>query len=649
MRDLEYLQLLADQYPSETAAASELLKLSCSLNLPKGTEYFFSDLHGEHEAFIHLLRSASGVIRDKIEALFEQTIPESERSELAGLIYYPERQLAYKKKTCERYDEWCEIEINRLIAVAREVISKYGQDKVRRTLDSDFAKVIEDMLYMHDDSEDKRQCYRSMLSTTIEIGMAEPIITALCHLIQGVAVDHLHIIGDIFDRGPRADRILDELCNHRHVDVQWGNHDISWMGAMCGNPVNIANVLRIAVRYNSFDLLEDGYGINLRPLSMFANEVYGDDPCERFMPEILDENKYDPVDPVLAAKMHKAIAVLQFKLEGQLIERNPEFEMEDRLLLDKIDYEAGTITLDGKVYPMLDCHFPTIDPADPYKLTDDEARLMEQLTASFLHSRTLKRHIDFLYAKGGMYKIVNGNLLYHGCVPMNEDGSFASWTDGKRSYTGRALFDHIDRRVRSAYFTRNQRDVDLMWYLWCGALSPVYGKDKMTTFERYFIADRDTYKETMSPYYTHCERSEACERILEEFGLDGRTSHIINGHVPVRRGENPVKAGGRLYVIDGGISKAYQSKTGIAGYTLVYNSHYIALGEHQPFRRAEEGVMPTETHAKIRIVEMMQRRKLVADTDAGERIRRRIEDLRELIAYYRSGVIRDTSGDVTER
>lgn len=643
MRDLEYLQLLADQYPSETAAASELLRLSYDLNLPKGTEYFFSDLHGEHEAFIHLLRSASGVIRDKIEVLFEQSISERERSELASLIYYPDQQIAYMKKTNGRYDEWCEITLNRLVTVAREVTSKYGREKVIRTMDADYVELLENLIYSDDDGEDKRFSYRSMITTTIAIGMAEPIISSLCRLIQQISVDHLHIIGDIFDRGPRADRILDELCNHQRVDVQWGNHDISWMGAMCGNPVNIANVLRIAVRYNSFDLLEDGYNINLRPLSMFASEVYRNDPCERFMPEILDENTYDPVDPILAAKMHKAITILQFKLEGQLIERNPEFHMEDRRLLDKIDYEAGTITLGDKTYPLLDCNFPTIDPADPYALTEEEARLMEQLTASFRHSRQLKRHIDFLYAKGGMYRIINGNLLYHGCVPMNEDGSFAVWKDGMRSYTGRELFDHIDKRVRSAYFTRNERDVDLMWYLWCGALSPVYGKDKMTTFERYFVEDHATHKETMSPYYTHCERSEACERILEEFGLDGRTSHIINGHVPVRRGENPVKAGGRLYVIDGGISKAYQSKTGIAGYTLVYNSHYMALGEHQPFKRKEVGAMPSETHAKIRIVEMMQKRKLVGDTDAGEKIRKRIDDLRELVSYYRSGVFRDTS------
>lgn len=639
--DMNYLRLLSEKYPTIESVTNELVSLRAIMHLPKGTEYYFSDLHGEHEAFIHLLRSGSGVIREKIDTLFRASMLEEERAALAALVYYPSTQMARMHKSDVNYDDWCAVTINRLVVVACEVSAKYTRSKVRRTMDERYAGIIEELMNTDATDADKRTYYREMIDAVIRVGCADGLIKALCHLIQQMTVDQLHIIGDIFDRGPRADRIIDELMKHHDVDIQWGNHDVSWIGAMCGNPVCLMSVLRIAISYNGFDVLEDGYGINLRPLSMFAATTYADDPCTRFMPHVLDENEFDPVDPHLAAKMHKAVAVMLFKLEGQLIRRHPEYGMNDRLLLDKIDRAAGTVTIGGQAYPMLDTCFPTLDPADPYALTEEEQGLVDGFLASFRHSERLRTHIDFIVNHGAMYKVANGKLLYHGCMPLEPDGSFSELSLRTGRFAGRALLDHLEMRVRRAYHSQDSDSVDLMWYLWCGSKSPVFGKDRMTSFERYFVEDKALHKEPMNPYYQYVDNREFCERLMEEFGLDPQTSHIVNGHVPVKHGETPIKAGGRLFVIDGGISKAYRSKTGIAGYTLISSSHEIQIAEHKPFHRGNDLESP-ETYTTVHIVERMPRRLMVADTDAGEKFRRRAAELEELLQLYRQGVFGET-------
>ena len=639
--DTNYLRLLSEKYPTIESVTNELVSLRAIMHLPKGTEYYFSDLHGEHEAFIHLLRSGSGVIREKIDTLFRASMLEEERAALAALVYYPSTQMARMHKSDVNYDDWCAVTINLLVVVACEVSAKYTRSKVRRTMDERYAGIIEELMNTDATDADKRTYYREMIDAVIRVGCADGLIKALCHLIQQMTVDQLHIIGDIFDRGPRADRIIDELMKHHDVDIQWGNHDVSWIGAMCGNPVCLMSVLRIAISYNGFDVLEDGYGINLRPLSMFAATTYADDPCTRFMPHVLDENEFDPVDPHLAAKMHKAVAVMLFKLEGQLIRRHPEYGMNDRLLLDKIDRAAGTVTIGGQAYPMLDTCFPTLDPADPYALTEEEQGLVDGFLASFRHSERLRTHIDFIVNHGAMYKVANGKLLYHGCMPLEPDGSFSELSLRTGRFAGRALLDHLEMRVRRAYHSQDSDSVDLMWYLWCGSKSPVFGKDRMTSFERYFVEDKALHKEPMNPYYQYVDNREFCERLMEEFGLDPQTSHIVNGHVPVKHGETPIKAGGRLFVIDGGISKAYRSKTGIAGYTLISSSHEIQIAEHKPFHRGNDLESP-ETYTTVHIVERMPRRLMVADTDAGEKFRRRAAELEELLQLYRQGVFGET-------
>ena len=642
MRDLAYLKLLAREYPSVREAAGEIVNLMAICSLPKGTEYFFSDLHGEYEAFIHLLRSSSGITREKIKATFGHLIPEDEQIRIANLIYYPERSLARLKKQGTYSEDWQKITIYRLVQICREVSSKYTRSKVRKKMPKEFAYAIDELLHVDYNDENKKLYYDEIIHSVISTGIGDKFIAALCRLIQNLTIDNLHIIGDIFDRGPRADIIMQELMNFHDVDIQWGNHDISWMGAATGNLACICNVLRIAISYNSFDVLEDGYGINLRPLSMFAAKVYQDDPCKRFMPKILDENIYDAVDPGLAAKMHKAIAVIQFKVEGDMIRRHPEYEMDKRQLLSAVDFENGTVTVEGKTYPMLDMNFPTIDPQNPLKLTEGEEMLLRTLSASFRHSDLLHKHVRFLYSHGGIYKCYNSNLLYHGCIPMEKDGSFASiMVDGK-TYCGKNLMDYFDKQVQNAYFMPEgapgkEDAVDLMWYLWCGAKSPVFGKDKITTFEHYFVEDKSTHKETMNPYYQLSQKEEFCRRILQEFGLPEEGSHIINGHVPVKMkdGEKPVKAGGKLFIIDGGLSKAYQSTTGIAGYTLIYNSHHLALAEHMPYDPRKENA------PKVSVVEKMTSRVMVADTDKGRELKEQIEDLKELVAAYREGTIKE--------
>lgn len=642
MRDLAYLKLLAKEYPSIQAASSEVMNLTAIRGLPKGTEYFFSDLHGEYEAFIYLLRSASGVIREKIKDSFGHIIPEWEQVELANLIYYPIRNLTKMKQEKLYTEDWQRITIFRLVQICKDVSSKYTRSKVRKKMPAEFSYIIDELLHVDYNDENKRVYYEEIINTVIETKMSEQFIITMCELIQNLVIDNLHIIGDIFDRGPRADIILDELMKYRDVDIQWGNHDVSWMGASAGNPACVCNVLRIALSYNSFDVLEDGYGINIRPLSMFAAKVYKDDPCALFAPKILDENIYDAVDPGLAAKMHKAIAIIQFKVEGQIIKRHPEYEMEERLLLEAVDYEAGTVKIKNKVHPMRDMQFPTVDPKDPYRLTQEEEELLHTLVMSFRHSERLNKHIRFIHSKGAMYKCCNGNLLYHGCIPMRADGSFEEMNcDGKR-LSGKALMDYIENKVHLAYVLPDQapgkRDaVDMMWYLWCGAKSPVFGKDHMTTFEHYFVEDKATHKENLNPYYQLSQQEEVCDRILKDFGLEGDCCHIINGHVPVRikDGETPIKANGRLFVIDGGLSKAYQKRTGIAGYTLIYNSHHLALAEHKPFDPNKENT------PKVFIVEKMKHREMVASTDKGALLLEQIEDLKELIEAYRNGDLKE--------
>lgn len=642
MRDLAYLKLLSREYPNIRAAASDIINLQAICGLPKGTEYFFSDLHGEHEAFIYLLRSSSGIIREKIRETFGHIISEEDEVRLANLIYYPEKMINQIKQANEYTEDWQKTAVYRLVQICREVSSKYTRSKVRKKMPKEFSGVIDELLYVDNTDDNKTEYYSELINTLIDVRVADSFIVAICSLIRSLTIDNLHILGDIFDRGPRPDIILEELMHFHDVDIQWGNHDISWMGAATGNRACICNVLRMALGYNGFDVLEDGYGINLRPLSMFAERVYRDDPCTCFLPQILDKNIYDAVDPKLAAKMHKAIAVLQYKEEGQIIKRHPEYGMEERILLSAIRYDRGTVTIDGKEYPMRDMNFPTVDPADPLRLTDEEEELLHTLELSFRHNARLHEHVRFLYSNGSMYKCCNSNLLYHGCIPMTENREFDGLMVGGKMYRGKELMDFIDTQVKNAYFLpedapEKEACRDFMWYLWNGAKSPVFGKDKNRSFEHYFIEDPEVMRETMNPYYQLSEEEETCDMILKEFGLPTKGSHIINGHMPVKikSGETPIRAGGMLFIIDGGLSKAYQERTGIAGYTLIFNSHHLALAEHKPFDPERERT------PKVYIVEKMQKRITVADTDEGKELAGRIEDLKELLKAYRSGLLKE--------
>lgn len=642
MRDLAYLKLLSREYPNIRAAASDIINLQAICGLPKGTEYFFSDLHGEHEAFIYLLRSSSGIIREKIRETFGHIISEEDEVRLANLIYYPEKMINQIKQANEYTEDWQKTAVYRLVQICREVSSKYTRSKVRKKMPKEFSGVIDELLYVDNTDDNKTEYYSELINTLIDVRVADSFIVVICSLIRSLTIDNLHILGDIFDRGPRPDIILEELMHFHDVDIQWGNHDISWMGAATGNRACICNVLRMALGYNGFDVLEDGYGINLRPLSMFAERVYRDDPCTCFLPQILDKNIYDAVDPKLAAKMHKAIAVLQYKEEGQSIKRHPEYGMEERILLSAIRYDRGTVTIDGKEYPMRDMNFPTVDPADPLRLTDEEEELLHTLELSFRHNARLHEHVRFLYSNGSMYKCCNSNLLYHGCIPMTENREFDGLMVGGKMYRGKELMDFIDTQVKNAYFLpedapEKEACRDFMWYLWNGAKSPVFGKDKNRSFEHYFIEDPEVMRETMNPYYQLSEEEETCDMILKEFGLPTKGSHIINGHMPVKikSGETPIRAGGKLFIIDGGLSKAYQERTGIAGYTLIFNSHHLALAEHKPFDPERERT------PKVYIVEKMQKRITVADTDEGKELAGRIEDLKELLKAYRSGLLKE--------
>lgn len=648
--DLRYLQLLARQYPNTRAASSEIINLQAILNLPKGTEHFMSDLHGEYEAFLHILNSASGAVREKCDILFENTMTREERARLATLIYYPEEKLREIHETVGDIGEWYKLTLHRLIEICRLVTSKYTRSKVRKALPADYAYIIDELLNTNYEVHNKKDYYENILSTIIHLGRAEDFITAVSGVIKTLIVDHLHIVGDIFDRGPRADIILDSLMAHHSVDIQWGNHDVLWMGAATGSRTCIATVLNNSITYNNLEVIETGYGISLRPLALFANEVYRDVDVSRFLPKgPVDAATFDAKDAALAARMHKAIAVILFKLEGQIILRNPAFGMDDRLLLDKIDYANRTVRIGGADFPLRDTELPTVDRANPYALSPEEERVMAQLKAAFLSSEKLQRHARFLYTKGGLYKCYNGNLLYHGCIPMNDDSSFMEFSIGCEKLAGRAFFDHAEALARQGYYApegspEKQSGKDFLWFLWCGRNSPLFGRDHIATFERALVPDETTWVERKNPYYSYYNDADVCIRILREFSLEGPHCHIVNGHVPVKSkdGENPIKAGGRLIVIDGGFCRAYQPTTGIAGYTLIYNSWGIRIASHEPFSGRENAIRNNKDIVSTSVVfERMESRIKIAETDIGEELRRNIEDLKWLLIAFKTGEIKE--------
>ena len=635
-----YLDRLAELYPTIAAASTEIINLESILNLPKGTEHFLTDIHGEYEAFSHVLKNGSGSVKRKIDDVFGNTLSRQDKQSLATLIYYPAEKMSRILQTEKNPDDWYKITLYRLIAVCRRAASKYTRSKIRKALPKEFAYVLEELLTERGDLQDKESYYDAIVQTIVRVGRAKAFIIALSELIQRLTVDHLHIVGDIYDRGPGPHIIMDKMMTYHSIDVQWGNHDVLWMGAAAGQMGCIANAIRICARYGNLDILEDGYGINLLPLATFAINTYGDDPCTCF--QLKGSDSYSASEREMNQKMHKAISIIQFKAEGQIIKRHPEYGMEERILLSAIRYDRGTVTIDGKEYPMRDMNFPTVDPADPLRLTDEEEELLHTLELSFRHNARLHEHVRFLYSNGSMYKCCNSNLLYHGCIPMTENREFDGLMVGGKMYRGKELMDFIDTQVKNAYFLpedapEKEACRDFMWYLWNGAKSPVFGKDKNRSFEHYFIEDPEVMRETMNPYYQLSEEEETCDMILKEFGLPTKGSHIINGHMPVKikSGETPIRAGGKLFIIDGGLSKAYQERTGIAGYTLIFNSHHLALAEHKPFDPERERT------PKVYIVEKMQKRITVADTDEGKELAGRIEDLKELLKAYRSGLLKE--------
>lgn len=644
----KFLELLSRQYPTIQAASTEVINLRAILNLPKGTEHFLSDIHGEYEPFLHILKNASGVIKNKVDAIFGNTITEEERRRLATLIYYPEEKLALLKKQGGASADWYRITLHRLMEVCQVAASKYTRSKVRKALPPDFEYIIDELLHSNGSDHNKDRYYEQIIRTIIEIDRADAFIVAIANLIQRLVIDHLHIIGDVYDRGPGAHIILDHLCAYHSVDIQWGNHDMLWMGAAAGQEACIATVLANCLKYGNFDTLEDGYGINIRPLATFALETYGDDPCLCFQPKNPAQTKITDHDRAMAARIHKAIAVIQFKLEGQVILRHPEYRMDDRLLLCRVNFARGTVALEDGEQPLRDTRFPTIDPADPLALSPEEAQLVEKLRLSFLHSEKLQRHVRFLFQHGSMYLVCNGNLLYHGCIPMEEDGSFSTVSLNGRQVSGRAYLDEADRLVRSGFFGRAESPeraagADFMWYLWCGPKSPLSGKNRITTFERYFVAGPAAWEERKDPYYRVSYTRAGAEAILAEFGLTLPRSKIINGHMPVkiRKGESPVKAGGKLLVIDGGLSRAYQPVTGIAGYTLTFNSRELSLAEHLAFDSVQRAVAEDEDmHSSTRVVEKLESRLMIRDTDVGRSLAGNISDLEMLLDAYRAGIIK---------
>ena len=647
--DLHYLRMLAKQYPTVQAAGTEIINLQAILNLPKGTEHFISDVHGEHEAFLHILNSASGVVREKLDALFGNLLSREELDQLATLIYYPKEKLEEVSRETLDMEAWYRVTFHRLIEVCRLVSSKYTRSKVRKAMPPECAYIIDELIHTRGEEEDKREYLENIISTIIDIERAPNFIIRLCELIKRLAVDHLHIVGDIFDRGPGADIIMESLLDHHNVDIQWGNHDVLWMGAASGSPTLVATVLANSLRYNNLEVIETGYGISLRPLAVFANEIYKDCDLKQFAVKFSkeDEGHYTEKDKTLAARMHKAITMILFKLEGQTILRNPSFGMDDRLLLDKVDYENKSITIGGVTYPMEDTDFPTVDRKDPYALSAEEAALIDQLTRSFRHSEKLQRHVRFLYSKGSLYKVINGNLLFHGCIPLTMEGELMEFSIGCEKLSGKAFLDYADLTARRAYYSRpgtaeRNFGMDFLWWLWAGKNSPIFGRERMTTFERRFILDEGTWVEQKNPYYQFYNDPTVCDRLLKEFGLEGPHCHIINGHVPVKskKGESPIKGDGKLLVIDGGFCKAYQKTTGIAGYTLIYNSRCFRLVSHQPFVGRANAIRENQDIASTSLTfEPLEQRRKIGQTDNGQRLREQIQDLKELLSAYRSGAI----------
>lgn len=643
--ELVLLKSLSKQFPTIASASTEIINLQSILSLPKGTEHFLTDIHGEYEQFNHVMKNGSGAVRRKIDEEFGNTISEHDKRSLATLIYYPHEKLDIVQENEEFLDDWYTITLHRLVQMTKRSSSKYTRSKVRKALPKNFAYVIEELITEKEEIEDKQAYYNEIINTVINIGSAPDLIIALCYLIQRMVVDHLHIVGDIYDRGKGPHIVMDTITKYHSIDIQWGNHDVVWMGAAAGHLACIANVIRLSARYGNLDTIEEGYGINLIPLVTFAMKTYADTDCSIF--GIKYDKGYDTRDLELDMRVHKAIVVLQFKLEGQVIKRHPEFNMDDRLLLDKIDIKNKTVTVGGKTYPMRDCDFPTLNPDDPYNMTEEEALVMKRIADAFRHCEKLQKHVKFLFSKGGLYKVHNSNLLYHGCVPMDDDGRFSEVEIYGKKYSGKALYDVLDEYARKGYYSTDKiekiKGQDILWYIWAGPNSPVFGKDKMATFERYFIEDTETHVETKNAYYRLNDDENVINSILTEFGLDVDHSHIVNGHVPVelKKGETPIKCGGKLLIIDGGFSKAYQGKTGIAGYTLVFNSHGMNLIAHEPFESKEMAIRnETDIIDDTIPVEIITGGRLkIADTDSGVELKATIDQLKKLVNAYRSGVL----------
>ena len=648
---LRYLKLLSVQYPTVQAAGAEIIKLKTILNLPKGTEHFMSDIHGEYEAFLHILNSGSGEVRNKLDETFEDRLSDEQKDKLATLIHYPAEKLAMMSDLTPDLTQWYNDTIHLLVQVCRYVGIKHTRNLMRSHMPEGYREIIDELIHLRNEDGSKQYQYENIISTIIEIGQAADVIRALCKVIKALTCDHLHIVGDIFDRGPRADIVMDSLMDCHSVDIQWGNHDVLWMGAASGSRTLVATVLSNSIRYNNLDVIETGYGISLRPLSIFANEVYKhcDLSCFNVKLTGADAEQYTEKDKLLSARMYKAITIILFKLEGQKLLRRPEFGMADRLLLDRIDYENKTVNIGGNIYPLEDCDFPTIDPGNPYELTAEESHVIDQLTDSFRHSEKLQKHVRFLYSKGGLYKVHNGNLLFHGCIPMHADGSLMTFTIGGKERTGREFLDYADKTARKAYYDKRGTPervfgMDFLWWLWAGRNSPIFGRDRMTTFERRFIKNESTWAEPKNAYYRYYEDPAVCDMLLKEFGLTGKHRHIINGHVPVKvkKGESPIKGGGRLIVIDGGFSKAYQSTSGIAGYTLIFSSRHFRIVSHQPFEGKQLSLQKNhDIQNESLIFEKMNTRMKVSETDEGKELQTRVEELTMLLEAYRSGAVRE--------
>jgi fructose-1,6-bisphosphatase class 3 len=642
-KNVKYFELLSNSYPNITSAVEEVVNLKAILNLPKATEHFLTDIHGEYEAFNHVMQNASGAVRRKVYEELGSTVSIDDLEELTTLIYYPRQKLEMiNSKKRRKMNNWYELTIYRLIKVARASASKYTRSKVRKMLPRNFAYIMEELLQEDEHRFNKKEYYTQIIKSIVEYNQAEVFIVEISEVIKKLMIDHLHIIGDIYDRGPAPHDVMDRLMTKKNLDIQWGNHDILWMGASAGSQVCVANAVRIALRYSNHDVIENGYGINLLPLATFASRTYSNDNCERFIPKENSKKQFD-IDEKLFAKMHKAISIIQFKLEEEVIRKNPSFNMDKRRILETINLANSTVEIEGKTYKLNDSNFPTIDQKNPTKLTEEEKMVIEAITDNFINSEKLIRHIRFMYAKGSMYLTFNNNLLFHACVLLNEDGSFKKKRIGNKYYSGKELMDKYDEMAREAYFS--QKDVDFLWFLWCNEDSTLFGKDKMTTFERYFIDDKATHKEKLSPYYKLMGDDDGtlAIKILEEFGLGAKDSHIINGHTPVKlsKGESPIKAGGKQLVIDGGFSKPYQKTTGIAGYTLTYNSYGLTLISHKPFESVEKVINEGfDIKSTKQVIETLIDRKRVADTDTGSAIKEKINNLEMLISAYSKGIVK---------